>query len=76
MTTLEKKITLSQNREIYHTLVKVNEGYYTAKLNGQTVHLKLSYIVQNLDVLDDIDKTRLTNPMKVRDLTKMALVAW
>lgn len=38
ISTLEKKIAFPQIREFYHTLVKVNEWYYKAKLNGQTFH--------------------------------------
>lgn len=48
---------LRQIREFYHTLVKVNKGYYKAKVNEQTFYLRLEHIVQLLGVPNDRDKT-------------------
>lgn len=52
MTTLEKKIILPHIREFYHTLVKVNEGYYKAKVNGQVFYLRSGHIIQLLGALN------------------------
>lgn len=44
MSTLDKKIALPKIREIYHTLVKVNEGYYKVNVNGQAFHFRSEHI--------------------------------
>lgn len=61
MSALEKEAALSQIREVYHTLVKVNEGYYKEKVNRQDFHLTSRNIAQLLSVPDDGDETYFDN---------------
>lgn len=51
----------SSNLGVQLHLEKMNEGFYTAKVDGQEFHLRSSHIAEVLEVLDDEDKTYFDN---------------
>lgn len=57
----EKKVALPQIREFYYTLVKMNEGYFKAKVDRHEFHLRSGHITQLLGVLNDGDKIYFYN---------------
>lgn len=61
MSTLKKKVELPQIREYYHTLEKVNEGYYKVKVDRQVFHRRSGQIAQLLGVSDDGNVTYFDN---------------
>lgn len=51
----------SSIREFYHTLVKVNEGYYKVKEDRQDFHLRSGHIARHSRVSGDGDKAYIDN---------------
>lgn len=56
-----KKIALPQIKKFYYILVKVNDGYYKAKVKKKDFHLRSGNIAQLLGAPNDGDKTYFDN---------------